>query len=361
MPELLAGTGTGGLRRVRPVGAQRPIRVADGLLGAVSCLAFHSLQSDCFASGSADGVVRVWDLSTYAEAARSAVGTGAGRRAKGTLDLSTVLEAGKFGGQGGNVGGRDRFAGGGGVAEPLCLTYLGQADIIISGWSDGAVRCFDALSGEFHWSLPTAHRGAVTEIIHASTLKFFVSAGEAGEIKVWDLRTRELIKELKEHTSRVTSLHLFPDNCHLLSSSRDRHILSWDLRSGRRVAANSLAMGQITGAVLCPNQTNIISAATDRKVTLWDLRQQEAVRQVPYASKYTDAVAATIAGDHTGRFFATGGTDQVVKLWDQASLAEVHAGVGHSKAVACVRFAPDDKQVLSCGADRSIFVWNLYA
>eukprot|EP01065_Artemidia_motanka_P027383 TRINITY_DN32584_c0_g1_i1.p1 TRINITY_DN32584_c0_g1~~TRINITY_DN32584_c0_g1_i1.p1 ORF type:complete len:687 (+),score=106.10 TRINITY_DN32584_c0_g1_i1:79-2139(+) len=359
-PELLVGTGAGGISRCCPLSAPSVSKLSAAALGSVHAVAFHSLQSDRFASASADGVVRVWDLSTYGELTRGVVGTGVGRRTRGTSMQADVPAPGKFGGQGGNVGGRDRGAAVG-AAEPLSLSYIGQADILLSGWSDGAVRCFDALSGEQHWVLPTAHRSAVRTITHSDTLKFFITGGEAGEVKVWDIHTREMVTELSEHSGAVTTVTSFADGNHLLTASRDRSLLVWDLRTRRRVAQNVHAMGHVNGAVLSRNQVNVTSVASDKRLTLWDLRQNEPVKQVRYVSHYTDAAPVSIAADPSGRFVATGGTDEVVKLWEQDSLAELQTCPGHSGTVSCVRFAPDGKQLVSCGTDRSILVWNLFS
>jgi len=57
-----------------------------------------------------------------------------------------------------------------------------------------------------------------------------------GEVRVWEIRSRELVSHLKEHTSRVTKVQLFDDDVHLLSSARDRSILCWDLKNEKRVS-----------------------------------------------------------------------------------------------------------------------------
>ena len=60
-----------------------------------------------------------------------------------------------------------------------------------------------------------------------------------GDIRVWEIRSRELISHLKEHKSRVTNIKLFPDDTHLLSCARDKSILCWDLKAEKRVSAQS--------------------------------------------------------------------------------------------------------------------------
>ena len=64
-----------------------------------------------------------------------------------------------------------------------------------------------------------------------------------------------------------------------------------------------------------------------------------------------------------GRFLATGGLAQTVKLWDAAALERgpLSQGVGHSSRIESVCFSADDKQVTSVGDDANIFVWNLFS
>ena len=73
------------------------------------------------------------------------------------------------------------------------------------------------------------------------------------------------------------------------------------------------------------------------------------------------ALQPTVAVSNNGDFFATGGTDQAVMLWDYASGACLATGVGHSGCVHQLKFSPDDRQLVSVGNDGCVFVWNVYA
>ncbi len=80
---------------------------------------------------------------------------------------------------------------------------------------------------------------------------------------------------------------------------------------------------------------------------------------------------------------ASGGTDNLVRLWDIRMGKTIQVGVGHSGRVSCrtrcaasstvashgvpscvqvaaVKFSPDDKQLVSVGEDGCVFVWNVY-
>lgn len=49
-------------------------------------------------------------------------------------------------------------------------------------------------------------------------------------VKVWDVRTKEVLYELKGHTDTVTGLSLSGDGSYLLSNSMDNSLRIWDIR-----------------------------------------------------------------------------------------------------------------------------------
>src|SRR5262249_49219144 len=48
-----------------------------------------------------------------------------------------------------------------------------------------------------------------------------------------------------------------------------------------------------------------------------------------------------------------------VTVWDVASGKVVQTFVGHAYVVTCVTFSPDGKQLLTCGWDRTIRLWDV--
>lgn len=70
----------------------------------------------------------------------------------------------------------------------------------------------------------------------SKNFKFFVTVGVDGEIRVWEIRTRELITHLKEHTSKVTKVKILDDDINLYSCARDKTFLTWDLKNEKRTS-----------------------------------------------------------------------------------------------------------------------------
>uniref|UniRef100_A0A7S1HLU2 EML-like first beta-propeller domain-containing protein n=3 Tax=Hemiselmis andersenii TaxID=464988 RepID=A0A7S1HLU2_HEMAN len=312
--EALAGTSLSYMYRAR-IDDLRTVLVSENHSDSVTFIAFPPDSSDRFATCSTDGTIRMWDLSDY-----------------------RVLCKGVC---------KD-----GGV--PYCMAFA--LECLLSGWSDGFVRCFDAETGEMLWKMSDVHRGGVTALGVSHNHRFMVTGGEEGDVRVWDIKQRDMVVHLKEHNAAVTSISIFSDDAHCLTASRDRNILSWDLRREKRIASLRQRMGGVNSVALASDQIQVVSVGQERRLTFWDLRDPEPVAAVNLPDE-----ATANALSNNGRFVACGGKDQVVRVFDFEQNRLLMEGAGHSGCITCVRFSPDDRQLVSTGEDGCIFVWNIYA
>lgn len=325
-------------------------------LASVRCVRFHPTVNDRFATASEDALVRIWDSSSYR------VLSTCGGASSGLGRCIAKPYGGQAVGNQNTAQRRGRTGPSKDVAYPVCVSYIGQMDICLSAWSDGCIRSFDVSNGEFLWSVDNAHRCGITSIVVAPNLKFFVTGGEEGEVRLWEMSSREMVSELKEHKGSVTGLKLMEDSCHLLSSSRDKSVITWDLMKERRSCCHEQKMGAICGLDLYRNQSNFVTVGLEKRVSVWDLRQVQPVASQPYCeTSNRDAYGTVVALSNHNRFMCLGGTDQLVRLWDASTLTQLEVGVGHSGVVNDVQWSPDDKQVVSVGSDACAFLWNIYS
>lgn len=330
--EVLAATAAGTVARVN-ITTLKYIIISESHTNAVLKLAFdRGQQAERFATASADGTIKVWDLVEY-----NVIST---CRARKEQERGTI---------------------------PLCLDFT---DIVISGWSDGKICASSAETGESLWCLDNAHPGGVTALTLSHNRRFFLSGGPQGEVRLWEMRSRQMISHLKEHKQKVTSLILFNDDTVAVSSCRDRCCLRWDLKSEMRVHCHMQRMGGINDITLSADQRCLITVGQDKRVVIWDNGKENPLAQIFIDGEKDEGMA--IALSHSGELIATGGSEGKLQIWRYYSssqngggqptmtLEAVSHGTGHSRAINSVAFSRDDKEVVTVGEDGGIFIWCLY-
>lgn len=280
-------------------------------------VSFAPGESDQFVTCGADATVRVWGGADY-----------------GVMAATREADAG----------------------HPQSLAQ--SSDILVVGWEDGSARAYGSETCEALWTLPRAHAGGVTAAALAANERFVVTGGEDGGVRVWELRSREMICDLREHAARVTGLALFRDDAHAISVSRDRSMVCWDLRRERRVSSHVQRLGGISAVALSRDQSVVITGGLSKAISLWDLREPQPVQVLSPA--HGDDEVTALAVFSGSELLASGGADGAVKLWDLRSGRAVASGVGHSARVRGVAASGDGRQVVSVGDDGCVFVWNVF-
>lgn len=214
--QLLAATDKGFIYRVRVSDFQKML-LCENHTEPVLHTYFMPGISDKFATSSEDGTVRLWDSNDYSVFARC------------TAQAAAPI-------------------------HPNCAAFTDE--VVFSGWSDGKIRTFRSENSEPLWTIDQAHQNGVTALCMSFNNKFFVTGGMQGEVRVWEIRSRELISHLKEHTGRVTSVIVLPDDIHTVSSARDRSVLTWNLKEEKRVANQTQRMGGINCFAIAPLDNN---------------------------------------------------------------------------------------------------------
>lgn len=278
-------------------------------------IAYPGSISDMFLTCCSDGLVTLWDANDYCARLRCPAKMG---------------------------------------SHPVCVAA--SEDIIVTGCSDGRLLSYDFAQGQNLWQIDNAHKGGATTVKIASNVRFVVSGGVDGELRIWELKTREMISHMKEHVGRVNELKLFPNDQYAISCSRDRCLLTWDLRTEKRLTQHREKHGGINCLAVSTNQTSVITAGQEKTLTYWDLRMADPIRSVDL-----DEEINSVSMSPDDRYLVTAGSGQVVKVYDIASGIEKCVGFGHSGAIQKLSFSPDGKQVVSAGLDHSIMVWNFYA
>lgn len=128
-------------------------------------------------------------------------------------------------------------------------------------------------------------------------------------VRLWDLRTGNLMRELNGHSDRVESLCMVSEGV-LASGSEDDKVILWDLRTGDVIRTLTGHSGCVTS--LCMVSEGVLaSASRDRTVRLWDLRTGAPTHNL--TGRPGDPHSLCMVEDGV---LASGAGDRTVRLWD---------------------------------------------
>lgn len=183
---------------------------------------------DTLASGSADGVLMIWNLDN--------------------LKTPRSLPAHK-----------DAIRGLAFRDDGLCLATAG---------SDRVVKLWNPATGELLATLE--HDAPVLAVAFQPGTSLLATAGADRIIRLWDSAKKEKIRDLRGHTHAVTCLTFSPDGQRLVSGSDDATIKLWDPATGQETLTLRGHTQGITGVAFNPSASRLASSSWDQTIRLWE-------------------------------------------------------------------------------------------
>ena len=80
-----------------------------------------------------------------------------------------------------------------------------------------------------------AHSNPVASITFSGDGARVLSGSGDGPLRLWDKKTRRLLRVFVGHSDRVWSAALSPDGKHALSGSKDKTLKLWDVAAGQLI------------------------------------------------------------------------------------------------------------------------------
>ena len=288
----------------------------------------------------------------------------------------------------GNASAEAQLRGHGGPIRALAVSADG-ATVLSGSFDTSAIR----------WSLlrDTAeqvlrfHQGAVNAVAILADGRA-ATAGEDTRIALWMPRKQEPDRVLQGHQGPIVALAVSPDGATLASASWDRTIRLWPLAG----AAPHVLEGyqqNVNGVAFTPDGTAVVSVGYDATLRIWPLHGLGSELVVPLPSPLNaiaiapdgeimaagaggkvyflspagdqrDAVQASstpitsLAITRNGQFIAAGSINGLVTIIDRKTRTVVGTLAGPGLPVWSVVFLPDNRTLLTGGADRMIRRWD---
>ncbi|KAI5968489.1 sof1 [Candida theae] len=307
-------------------------QLGDGHRDGVYVLAKNFHSTNQFASGSGDGVIKYWNLTSREETAS--------------------------------------FRAHYGMCTGLVITPQNQ---MLSCGDDKSIKLWSVNSEEFDKSVQDdeiyTHKdqGLVKTFVGEHAFKgidhhredaMFVTGG--AQIQLWDMNRSKYISNLSWGADNVNTVKFNQTETNIIASTgSDNAIVLYDVRTNVPVqrAVTNFRNNCISWNPL--EAFNFVTGNEDHNAYLWDMRNMKKSINI-----YKDHVAAIMDVDFspTGEEIVTGSYDKTIRIF--GARAGHSRDIYHTKRmqhVFCTKFSTDSRYILSGSDDTNVRIWRTKA
>jgi uncharacterized caspase-like protein len=260
---------SGSAAEVRDLRTSKMLHVLKGHRDVIQAIAI-SPDGNTLATGSADKIIKLWNLQTG--------------------DLLQTL------------------TGHAGVIWSLNFTPDGK--ILASGGGDSTIRLWNVQTGQILRTI-SGHKDRLFPVVFSPDGTILASGSKDTTIKLWDWKTGKMLRNLPGHTDTVRALVFDPEGKRLASGSWDSTVKLWDVQTGEELNTFTGHINNVVSVAFSPDGKTLASGGIDNTVKLWDLDKQTLLATL---HGHLDWVLSVVFSSN-GKTLVSGSRDGTVAVW----------------------------------------------
>lgn len=189
-------------------------------------------------------------------------------------------------------------------------------------------------------------------------------ASADGNIYVWELDSGEVVQTLRGHEGAVTNVTVSPSGLAALSGALDGEMILWDLAAGQPVE-RFLDHADAVWGIGFQGEGRALSGSADGTWRLWDLPGHWQLARWRDPEAPPDHVLQELEISPDGKTVLTEsrqrgtGLDSQLTLWDYETGSPLRRLEPIDSTVNDIAFMPDSRQAVTIHDDGSLTVWDL--
>ncbi len=150
------------------------------------------------------------------------------------------------------------------------VSFSPDGKTIASGSRDNTVKLWDKTSGQCLKTFE-GHTNWVFSVSFSPDGKSIASGSYDGTVKLWDVTSRQCLKTFEGHTSDVRSVSFSPDGKTIASGSDDGTVKLWDKTSGQCLKTLTGHTESVYSVCFSPDGKYIASGSGDNTIKIWNV------------------------------------------------------------------------------------------
>ncbi len=234
--------------------------------------------------------------------------------------------------------------------EVTAVAYSRNSVQIATGCADKIARVFDGNSGMLVKAF-AAMPGLITAVEISPDTQRLLVADDAGTVKLFQISDATELKTFAGHAGAVRSLAFWSNGTQIITGGVDKSVRVWTVETAQ--AVRKIDLDAAVTAIALANNDSALAVGTQNGI----------VRLINPADGAETTKLAAHTGEITGLDFganlqqlASSSTDGRAIVWDLTTKLPRQFFVGHAGSVSRVRIHPDNLNVITAGADKTVRV-----
>lgn len=237
-----------------------------GDLCSVTSIAIPA-NSDQLASGSREGVIRLWELATEKQRTWKARDQAEIMQVALSFDNSLLASS----------------------HAQRASHWLPERDYRIDIWNAASGDLLRTLEG---------HSGKVTAIAFSKDNKVLVSASDDKTTRPWNVMSGQLIQQLEAHDCPTVAISLSPDDTKVASASSNHTVKIWSMKTWDRIQEiRCVDAAPLLNITFLPDSVILATVTNQCDLRYWHTGSQDLIKKVNINSQMDDSSPVAISPD----------------------------------------------------------------